>query len=153
MNGGMPPGPPAGGFGAPPQGDGGSPFGPAAPGIKMPRPVGSPGDGPPVVWKWYVAYAVAMAVLYLLVAVGGGFVFAATTRGEDQIQGVIMGVIGLPLAILYGVAPFLRKTSSTYTFHLVLIGIGLTSACCIPACLPLLLYWLKPETKAFFGKY
>lgn len=145
-------GPPAGGFGAPPPGGFGgapSPFGPAAPGIKMPPP--RP-EGPPPVWKWYVVYCVAMAVMYLAVTIGGGFVFAAA-HGESQVQGAIMALVGLPLTILYGAAPFLRKTSTTYTVHLVLIGIGLTSACCVPACLPLLLYWLKPETKVFFGKY
>ena len=110
-------------------------------------------EGPPPVWRWYVVYTVAMAVMYLAVTIGGGFVFVAAPHGEGQVQGAIMAVIGLPLMILYGAAPFLRKTSTTYTVHLVLIGIGLTSACCVPACLPLLIYWLKPETKAFFGKY
>jgi hypothetical protein len=28
----------------------------------------------------------------------------------------------------------------------------MTSVCCIPACVPLLIYWIKPETKAYFGR-
>ena len=34
----------------------------------------------------------------------------------------------------------------------VLIAIGLTSCLTIPAALPLLLYWIKPEAKAWFGR-
>jgi hypothetical protein len=32
----------------------------------------------------------------------------------------------------------------------VTIGLGMTSACTLPICIPLLIFWLKPETKAFF---
>ena len=34
---------------------------------------------------------------------------------------------------------------------MLLICVGMTSCCCIPACLPILLQWIKPDTKAWFG--
>jgi hypothetical protein len=39
-----------------------------------------------------------------------------------------------------------------WIFGLVLICIGLTSLCCLPVAIPLLLSWLKPETKSYFGR-
>jgi hypothetical protein len=28
----------------------------------------------------------------------------------------------------------------------------MTSACFLPACIPLLIYWIKPDVKAYFGR-
>jgi hypothetical protein len=126
---------------------------PAAPppgyGPQMP---GGPAPTPPV-WPWYVAYAILMAIMYLLCAGGGTVLAVAADRDEDRIQGIIMAVIGMPLLVLYGAAPLLPKRPWAWTFHLVLIGLAATSACCTPVAIPLFIFWLKPETKAFFGKY
>jgi hypothetical protein len=104
------------------------------------------------VWPWYIAYAVVMALMYLFVCGAGVLLALLATKDEDRIQGVIMAIIGLPFAIPYAIAPMLGKTPGAWTYHLVLICIGLTSACCIPVSLPLLIFWLKPETKAYFGR-
>ncbi len=106
----------------------------------------------PPVWTWYIVYAVMMVVTYVVVMGFGVLLAVMADKTEDSLQGVIMVAVGLPLAITYGIAPFRAKTPGAWTYHLVLICIGLTSACCIPICLPLLIFWLKPETKAYFGK-
>ena len=112
------------------------------------------GNGPkPQVWTWYVVFALAMAFMYLMCLGGGAMLAALAENEQDKVQGVIMAVIGLPLLGLYGSAPFFPKRPWAWTFHLVLIALSGTSACCIPVCIPLVIFWLKPETKAFFGKY
>jgi hypothetical protein len=108
--------------------------------------------GSPPVWPWYIAYAVAMALMYLMVAASGGFLLAAGENIEDQIQGGVMAVMGLGLAAVFGVAPLLPKKPWAWVYHVVLIGLSMTSFCCMPISIPLLIHWLKPETKAFFGR-
>jgi hypothetical protein len=115
----------------------------------------TPAAAPPV-WAWYVGYAVCMALLYVTIVVGGVWFSIAAPGGsgpggEPPWFGYIMAFISLPLALLFSAAPFLPKKSWAWYYHLALIALGLTSACCLPACGALIFYWLKPETKAFFG--
>jgi hypothetical protein len=106
-------------------------------------------------------YAVLMALLYVGTAVMGGLYLAGAgflpgISGADQAMFVIYGVImlgmGIVFAILYGAAPFLPKKRWVWFYHTVLICIGLTSCCCMPVCIPLLIYWIKPEAKSMFGE-
>ena len=60
--------------------------------------------------------------------------------------------MGLVLAIPYAAAPLLPKRPWTWILGIVLIGLGLTSCLTLPFCIPLLLYWFKPENQIFFGK-
>ena len=71
---------------------------------------------------------------------------------EPIIMGVIMIILGVVFCVPYALAPFLPRKSGVWVFGLVLICIGLTSLCCLPVCIPLLIHWLKPETKAFYGR-
>jgi hypothetical protein len=115
----------------------------------------------PPVWLWYRVYAVVMALLYVATAVLGGLYLAGAgllpgISGADQAMFVVYGVImlglGIVFAILYGAAPFLPKKRWAWFYHVVLICIGLSSCCCMPVCIPLLVYWIKPETKSMFGE-
>jgi hypothetical protein len=114
--------------------------------------------GPPAVWPWFVAYCVVMALVYLVCLVGGIALwhFAPSIPDEEvvvlQVQGVVLGVMGLVLMIPYAIAPFLPKKPWVWTYDIVLICLAMTSACCIPAAVPLLIFWVKPETKQFFGR-
>ena len=112
---------------------------------------------PPVV-SWFLAYAGAMAALYLLAAAAGvaflvipADVLEMRPR-EKIINGAVMAVTCLPLAALFLVALFLPPRPAAWIFDLVLIAIGMTSCCCLPATIPLLIYWLKPEAKRYFGR-
>lgn len=111
----------------------------------------------PPVYKWFVAYCIFMALLYMTMAViGVVFMFiepdADMSAAEAKIMGSVFIVLGLVFSVPYALAPFLPRKSWSWVFGLVLICIGLTSACCLPACIPLLLFWLKPEMKAFYGR-
>ena len=112
----------------------------------------------PPVWRWYVAFCVLMALMYLAVgALGGVFLAFADQMGpemsplEARIQGGIMLGLGLLFTIPYAIAPFLPRARWTWVYHLVLIGFCMSSCACIPIGLPLLLFWTKPETRAWFG--
>ena len=114
----------------------------------------------PPVWKWYIVYAVFMALLYLFVALMGvgylaGAGFLPVGQDEQILFGVYGGlflVLGIVFAGLYVAAPFLPKKPWAWIYHLVLIALGLTSCCTLFVCVPLLIYWLKPETKAMFER-
>ena len=111
----------------------------------------------PPAYKWFVVYCVFMALLYLTTA-GMGIVFMFTepdaemSDAEAKIMGAVFLILGLVFFAPYALAPFLPRKSWVWVFGLVLICIGLTSVCCLPVCIPLLLFWLKPEMKSFYGR-
>lgn len=111
----------------------------------------------PPVYTWYVVYCVLMALLYVFVLLMGiAFLFIEPDQDMSEMEAKVMGVmfiiIGVVLVVPYAIAPFLPRKSWVWIFGLVLICIGLTSACCLPVCIPLLIHWLKPEMKAFYGR-
>ena len=112
----------------------------------------------PPVYKWFIVYCVLMAVLYLGTAVMGiVFMFVEPDRemsaAEAKIMSVVFLVVGLVFFVPFALGPFLPRKSWAWVFGLVLICIGLTSTCCLPICIPLLIYWSKPEMKAFYGRF
>jgi len=150
-------GPPGG---APPGGPGYGPaYGapPAAPGYAPPQAVPGATAG---VWPWYVAYAMFMGLVYLCCIAGGAWIVAAgpSTFGsgpeatEVIVQGYVLLAMGVPLSVMYFAVPFLPKKPWAWIYHVVLIGFGLTSCACWPVAIPLIIYWLKPETKWMFGR-
>ena len=111
----------------------------------------------PPVYKWFVVYCILMALLYLTTAVMGiVFMFTEPDRDmsaeEAKIMGAVLLIMGLAFFVPYALAPFLPRKSWVWVFGLVLICIGLSSLCCLPACIPLLIHWLKPEMKEFYGR-
>ena len=111
----------------------------------------------PAVYIWFVVYCILMALVYLALA-GMGVVYMFIepekdmSAAEAKIMGSVFIVLGLVFFIPYALGPFLPHKPWAWVFGLVLICIGLTSACCLPVCIPLLIFWLKPEMKSFFGK-
>src|SRR5262245_32763392 len=104
------------------------------------------------VWKWYVVYCVLMALMYVAVAVMGmvflslGSADLKMENGSAEFMGTVFVATGVLFAVPFAIAPFLAKTGATWIFGMILICVGLTSACCWPASIPLLIYWIKPET-------
>ena len=117
---------------------------------------------PPPVLQWYRIYAGAMAVLYYACVVGGVLITIfheeiATTEPADEpwlwlVYGVAFIGVGLFLAIAYTAAFFVPRQPWAWVYHLVLISIGLTSCCCMPISIPLLIHWFKPATQTWFGR-
>ena len=112
----------------------------------------------PAVMTWYKVYCVLMALLYLICIVGGILFITAGPADRDmspaeaRMLGGIMFFMGIVLAIPFLFGAFLPRKPWAWVFGLVLICIGLTSLCCMPVSIPLLIHWIKPETKFYFGR-
>lgn len=114
----------------------------------------------PGVWTWYVVYCVAMGMLYAgvlamgIVSLAMSETIAAddptTSAGDVQIFGVAMIAISLPICIFYCAAPLLPKRRFAWIYGIVAIALGMTSLCCLPVTIPLIIFWIKPETIAYF---
>src|SRR5262245_61459184 len=106
------------------------------------------------VWTWYVVYCVAMVCMYAGVALLGVVFLASDPKdldmaaAEAEMLGAIFIAAGGVLAVPFAVAPFLPRAGWAWVYGIVMISIGMTSACCWPATIPLLIFWIKPETKA-----
>ena len=117
----------------------------------------------PKVLTWYRVYCAAMAAIYLACAVGGAFFVMLF---HEQIAGVRAAGRALAVALLrrrpdaarwvfaavYVYAFFAPPRPWAWIYHLVLICLGLTSCCCMPASIPLLVFWLRPTTQRYFGR-
>ncbi len=128
----------------------------------QPQTTRMPGDtpGPPRVWSWYVGYCACMALLYLLSLIAGVFLLANSTwlaeETEEEpllyiLQGSMFTVLGSALLVLYAAAPFLPRRKWAWYYGFVTIGIGMTSLCCVPFTIPLLIFWIKEDTKRYLG--
>ena len=118
-----------------------------------------PVAAPPVV-VWFRVYCGLMAFLYLMNIAGGAVLLVMRDRiarhlqGQTvdlAVQGALCVVIGIVFVVPFSVSFFLPRKKWVWIYDLVLICLGLANCCCIPACIPLLIFWLKPEVKAYFG--
>lgn len=109
---------------------------------------------------WYRVYCAVMVLLYLLVIGLGLFLLLAPptagTREYSPQELTIMGgvyiAVGAVLFLIFAVALFLPPKPYNWIVGIVLMALGMTSCCFLPFLIPLLIYWLKPETKAYFGR-
>ncbi len=130
------------------------------PGYGGPPPPSS--YGTPGVVTWFKVYAALMALVYLLLMGLGIFmiVAGASLEGMEELQGdaspivigVLYAIMGFVFAIVFAVGLFLPRKPWGWIMGIVLIALGMTSLCCLPATIPLLIFWLKPEAKAYFGR-
>ena len=107
---------------------------------------------------WYRVYLAVLSFLYLAVAIFGVVLIFAQpgTREYTKEQLLIMGVLYIVLGVVFFVvavvAMLLPPRPYNWILGLIMIILGVTSCCFWPICIPLLIYWFKPETKAFFGR-
>ena len=108
---------------------------------------------------WYRAYCVGMAFLALAVA-GLGFFFLFVPiepqkPGDEQVflfMGIAYGGAGLLMFLVFAIAALLPPKPYNWFVGIVMIALGFSSCCAWPAVIPLLIYWVKPETQALFGR-
>jgi hypothetical protein len=97
-------------------------------------------------------------LLYLATAAFSLFFFLADPADTEmstvvaRITGALLLVLGLGLFGACLLPLILRPRPWLWTYDLVVICLGMTSACILPASIPLLIFWLKPEAKRYFGK-
>ena len=107
---------------------------------------------------WYRVYCAAMAVLYLALAVLGivlvlvPFESSAKDREQMVIIGIVYAILGAIFFLIFAVAFFLPPKPYNWIVGIVMLAIGMTSCCTLPAVIPLLIFWVKPETQLFFGR-
>jgi len=94
---------------------------------------------------------VALSLLYLVLLILSPFLLMSGD-GELVVYGVVLLVLGLPCLILSAIPIFLPPKPWVWVWILVLIAFGMTSFFCLPVAIPLLIFWIKPETKRYYGK-
>jgi hypothetical protein len=126
---------------------------------------GPPGHQPeqasntPSAVVWYKVYAGLMSVLYLAVFAIGVALIASpawTRSGSSSDPGAMIGggiyaAIGLVVGVPFIVSLFVPPKDWVWVFDLVLICVGLLSCACWPFSIPLLITWLNPDVKRYFG--
>lgn len=107
---------------------------------------------------WFRAYCLLLTFLYVIVAALGAYlaIEQPTSPSYDKteifITGIVYFVVGVALIIPFGYALFLPRRRWAWVYGIVLIALGMSSCCFLPVTIPLLIFWLKPETKAIFGR-
>jgi hypothetical protein len=107
---------------------------------------------------WFRVYGWVLVALYLFVAALSLVFFLGSEedlemkRGEAIVAGSICLAMGLTLAAACLPPLIASPRPWSWVYSLVLICIGMTSPCFLPASVPLLIFWLKPEVKAYYGK-
>ena len=118
----------------------------------------SPTGGPPKVVTWFKVYAGALCVTYVAVAAFSIVFFAVSPHELEMpaVQAHVTGALLLAMGVVLSAACLVPLVAPRrpwlWTYDLVVICLGLTSVCCMLASIPLLIFWLKPETKAWFGR-
>ncbi|MGY8642773.1 MAG: hypothetical protein ACKVJU_16965 [Verrucomicrobiales bacterium] len=108
--------------------------------------------------KWFRIYMGVSFVFLILLAI---FCFAVPfipfpdMTADDKMMAKIMGpTYGVAMIIsmgIFGVSLFTKPKPWTWVYNLVVICLGLTS-CSMIFCIPLLIFWLKPECKNYYGR-
>lgn len=116
-----------------------------APGARDPRPA---------VIFWFRVYAVSAPLVHLALVVG--WALAVPTSQPSPLRTLTASpVVSLlafgGLAALHGAAALVPYRPWGWTVGLVVLAVGLSSASALAA-LPVLVLWLRPETRAAFGR-
>jgi uncharacterized membrane protein len=112
----------------------------------------------PQVVAWFKIYSAFLCLLYLAVAAASLFFFLADPADVQMsatmahLMGALFLLMGLGLFAACLLPLLVSPRPWLWTYDLVIICLGMTSACFLPACIPLLIFWLKPETKRYFGR-
>lgn len=112
----------------------------------------------PQVIIWFRVYCCVLCFLYLVFAAVSLVFFLGDPVDLEmpRVTALVIGLIFLLSGLLLFVASLLplilRPRPWVWTYDLIIICMGMTSACFLPVCIPLLIFWMKPETKAHFGK-
>ena len=115
-------------------------------------------NSPPAVVGWFKVYCGILCLVYAATAAASIYFFIVDPA-EVELGTVATRLIG-GLLLLLGLALFaacllpllLTPRPWLWTYDFVIICLGMTSACFLPVCVPLLIFWIKPETKRHFGK-
>lgn len=104
----------------------------------------------PTVVIWFKFYCALMALIYVAA------IFISLSLAFGGFKGLVIGVILAALSAVFVVVSALPIVLPVkpwvWVYGVVLIALGMTSACLLPVCIPLLIFWIKPEVKRYYGK-
>ena len=119
----------------------------------------------PKVVTWFRVYCGSLVFVYFALAVVlvltyiYGFpegVPAQDLKGAPEwvfkIYWSLLVILCLVMGGAFLTSFLLPRKPWVWIYDMVLICIGFTSACCLPAAIPLFIYWLKPEAKIYYGR-
>jgi hypothetical protein len=119
----------------------------------------SPAAKPPPVLFWFKLYCGVLCFLYLAVGAFSLFFFRPDWFGVElppdnfgPVMGSVFLVMGLALFVACFLPLVLRPRPWVWIYDLIIIALGITSIPLILASIPLLIFWLKPETQRHFGR-
>ncbi len=111
-----------------------------------------------VYFRIYAAlFAVVNAVLLVLgvALIASPFLLTkGAARGADVglwTAGLLYGGMGLVFLVPTVIALFAPRKPWAHTLGTVVIALGMFNGCCIPILIPVLIVWMKPETKRWVG--
>jgi MFS family permease len=121
-----------------------------------------PGEAPKVVF-WFRVYCGFMTAVYTVMGLASiaFIVFSSKIAEHDKDEvpeafviayGVFLVALGLGLAAAFATPFFVAPKPWVWIYDLLLIAVGMTSCACWPITIPMLIYWIKPETQAHFGR-
>jgi hypothetical protein len=119
-------------------------------------------ERPPEAVHYFRIYAVLNIGLLLCVVFGGLYMMLAPllsgTTGASAtakwVVGLLVAGVAFALMIPYVIALFGGRKRWVHTLVLVLLAASLLlNGCCLlwAASIPMLIYWIKPETKRWYG--
>lgn len=113
----------------------------------------------PGVVTWFKVYCWMLCIVFFAVMLACTIrliIGTPTKFNFPSHTAVIVWGINILMSAIVFIAALLplifRPRPWLWVYDLVVICIGLTSCCFWPICIPLLIYWIKPETKEYFGK-
>jgi len=115
----------------------------------------SPPKAPPVV-LWYKVYVVVNVLMYLAVAALLGVIAVfAPDKLEHEVGPAIFLLVGagacVLFAIAYSLSLFFPRRPWAWVCDLVVICLGFTGCFTLPFSVALLIFWIRPEAKSWFG--
>ena len=71
---------------------------------------------------------------------------------EKRITAGVCIALGLPFAVASILPLLFEPRPWLWVYGIVLLATGFTSCCFWPICIPLLVFWIKPDVQRYFGK-
>ena len=119
-------------------------------------------ERPPEAVYYFRIYA-ALMILVLLMGFGFGLYLmlqplmhgsmGTSSATAEWIWGLVLTVFCFAIIVPHAIAIFAGRARWNYTLCLILVGINIlwSNCTCALVTIPLLIYWMKPETKRWFG--
>ncbi len=108
----------------------------------------------PKVLRWFKAFCSLMVLWHVTVAAfGAALATGRITLPEGKVQhnGELYLTAAAILAGLFLIGVFIPRRKWSWFFGLFLLVLTMTNPCCLPAAVVILIFWFKPNCRAYFA--